>query len=89
MPPLKAELSAIRSELERLSADVSRVRQLPRLLLSPEEAAEVLSISRSSVYELVQDGEISAIHVGRNLKLPMAEIEAYVQRKIEEERILQ
>lgn len=35
-----------------------------KLLLKPEEAAEILSIGRSKVYELMGTGELASVRIG-------------------------
>ena len=49
-----------------------------RLLLTTEEAAEVLNISRTTVYGLLRDGALRAVHIGRSTRLPHAELVRYV-----------
>jgi excisionase family DNA binding protein len=51
-----------------------------RLLLTPEEAAEVLRIGRTTVYALLRAGELHAVHIGRSCRISRAELERYVRR---------
>ncbi len=53
-----------------------------RLLLTPEEAAEVLCVGRTTVYALVKCGELRAVHIGRSCRISQAELYRYV-RKLE------
>lgn len=55
-----------------------------RLLLRVEEAAERLNVSRSLCYQLVLSGEIQSIKLGRSRRVPLIELERYIQRRIEE-----
>ena len=48
------------------------------LLLTPEEAAQVLRIGRTTIYALMRSGELRPVHVGRSCRLPRAELERYV-----------
>lgn len=48
------------------------------LLLSPEEAAQLLGISRSRVYELLRDAELPSIKIGRLRRIPRQAVHAYV-----------
>ncbi|NEM08730.1 helix-turn-helix domain-containing protein [Geodermatophilus normandii] len=48
------------------------------LLLTPEEAAQVLRIGRTTIYALMKAGELRAVHIGRSCRLPRAELERYV-----------
>ena len=51
------------------------------LLLTIVEAARVLSIGRTTMYELVGAGEISVVHIGRAVRVPVSELEAFVGRQ--------
>jgi len=51
-----------------------------KLLLTVPEAAERLGLGRSFTYELVQRGEIASLKLGRARRVPVAELERYVQR---------
>ena len=50
------------------------------LLLTPEEAATVLRVGRTTVYALMKTGELRPIHIGRSCRLSRAELERYVSR---------
>ena len=50
----------------------------PTLLLSPEEAAQLLGLSRSRVYELLRDAELPSIKIGRLRRIPRQAVHAYV-----------
>lgn len=50
------------------------------VLLTIEEAAQMLNIGRSKTYELVLSGEIESVHIGRLRRVPAAAVEAYVER---------
>jgi excisionase family DNA binding protein len=51
-----------------------------RLLLTPEEAAMVLRIGRTTVYALMKCGDLRPVHIGRSCRISHAEIEHYVRR---------
>ncbi len=51
-----------------------------RLLLTPEEAAEVLRVGRTTVYALMKGGDLRSVHIGRSCRIPQAELERYVRR---------
>jgi excisionase family DNA binding protein len=51
------------------------------LLLTIVEAARVLAIGRTTMYELVGAGEIDVVHIGRAVRVPMAELHEYVARQ--------
>ncbi|SDM04095.1 transcriptional regulator, AlpA family [Geodermatophilus siccatus] len=50
------------------------------LLLTPEEAAEVLRVGRTTIYALMKAGELHAVHIGRSCRISHAELERYVHR---------
>lgn len=52
----------------------------PRLLLTVEEAADALAISRTSLYVLLGKGEIPVVHIGRSVRVPVDALSAYVAR---------
>jgi len=51
-----------------------------RLLLTPEEAATVLRIGRTTVYALMKSGELRPVHIGRSCRISQAEVERCVCR---------
>jgi excisionase family DNA binding protein len=51
-----------------------------RLLLTPEEAANVLRIGRTTVYALMKGGDLRPVHIGRSCRISQAELERYVRQ---------
>ncbi|MEZ5343564.1 MAG: helix-turn-helix domain-containing protein [Acidimicrobiales bacterium] len=51
-----------------------------RLLLSPEEVAAALSISRTVVFGLLRTREIGSVRIGRSRRIPAKEVDAYIER---------
>lgn len=51
-----------------------------RLLLRPEEAADVLGIGRSKLYVLLADGAIESVHIGTCRRIPLEALHGYVDR---------
>jgi excisionase family DNA binding protein len=51
-----------------------------RLLLTPEEAAKVLCVGRTTVYALMKCGELRPVHIGRSCRISRAEVDRYVRR---------
>ena len=47
--------------------------------LTAEEVAEMLRISKNSVYRLVQSGELASYRVGRKLRFTLRDVEAYTR----------
>lgn len=50
------------------------------LLLTPEEAARVLRVGRTTVYALLKAGDLHPVHIGRSCRLSRAELERYINR---------
>ncbi|MCM3884804.1 helix-turn-helix domain-containing protein [Frankia sp. R82] len=53
---------------------------MTKLLLTPTEAADLLGVSRSTVYELLNSGDIESVHIGRARRIPSAALLAFVNR---------
>jgi excisionase family DNA binding protein len=49
------------------------------LLLTPEEAAKLLSVGRTTVYALIKAGDLRPVHIGRSCRISRAELERYVR----------
>jgi excisionase family DNA binding protein len=52
-----------------------------RLLLTVADAAVVLAIGRTTLYELIATGQLATVHIGRAVRIPRAELEAFVARR--------
>lgn len=52
---------------------------LPRLLLTVEEAAEALSLGKTKVYELISAGEIQTIQIGRARRVAVEALTDFVR----------
>jgi excisionase family DNA binding protein len=64
----------------RVEERISEVTGEPsgRLLLNPTDAAYVLSISRSKLYELAAAGAIPSLHIGKALRFPVEELRRWI-----------
>lgn len=51
-----------------------------KLLLTPTEAADLLGVSRTTVYELLNAEQIESVRIGRARRIPRAALVAYVDR---------
>ena len=54
-------------------------------LLTVNEVARTLSISRTSVYELIGRGEITGFRLFGRLRFPEGEVEAFLERQAAKE----
>lgn len=48
--------------------------------LTAEEVADLLQVSRSTVYKLVKADELASYHVGRKMRFTMGDVENYIAR---------
>lgn len=53
---------------------------MAKLLMTPEEAAESLSIGRSKLYELLATGEVESLRIGASRRIPVDALEEFVGR---------
>lgn len=49
------------------------------LLLTVKELAAVLRIGRNAAYQLIKDGKVRSIHVGRNIRIPRESLTQFVE----------
>jgi len=55
-------------------------QQTVKVLLTVEEAAERLSLGRTTMFALIKSGEIVSVRIGRSRRVPVAALGAYVDR---------
>lgn len=53
--------------------------QVEPLLLSPQQAGEMLGIGRTQLYKMVADKELKSVKIGRLRRIPASEVRRYVQ----------
>ena len=58
---------------------------MEKLLLSPEEAAEILGVGRTTVYDLMRLKLLQSVKIGRYRKIPAEACRDLVDRLIERE----
>lgn len=51
-----------------------------KLLLKPEEAADLLSVGRSKFYELLLAGVIESVRIGSCRRVPLVALQDFVAR---------
>jgi excisionase family DNA binding protein len=51
-----------------------------RLLLTVEESAQALRLSRTHVYDLLARGELASVKIGRARRIPAQALDEYVDR---------
>jgi excisionase family DNA binding protein len=77
--------------LRMLSTSVERVRMqthirrhelgaVAPLLYTPEQAAEVINTSRTTLFALMRSGDIASVKIGRSRRIPHDALAEYVNR---------
>jgi excisionase family DNA binding protein len=66
------------------SAAVRREPFTEARLLTVNEVADLLRVSRMTVYRLIKTGEMSAVRVGRNYRLREEDVETYLTERYTE-----
>ena len=56
--------------------------EVEKLLLSPEEAAEVLGITRSTIYDLIRMRVLTSVKIGRRRLIPTDACRELVDRMV-------
>jgi len=49
-----------------------------RLAVQPTEAAALLSVSRTTMFELIRSGRVHSLKVGKRRLIPVAELERFL-----------
>jgi excisionase family DNA binding protein len=52
---------------------------MPGQLLTVAEVADMLRVSNMTVYRLIKAGQIGAIRVGKNYRIPQADLDDYLE----------
>lgn len=50
------------------------------LLLTPEQAAEALNVSRSAIFKLLASGELDSLKIGRARRIRSGALQEFVER---------
>jgi excisionase family DNA binding protein len=49
------------------------------MLVSARDATRILGVGRTTIYELIRQGRIHPVHIGRCLRIPVVELERFVE----------
>ncbi len=52
------------------------------LLVTTEEAARMLGVARSTIYQLVGQGTLPTVHIGRSVRFRVQDLETFVDRLV-------
>jgi excisionase family DNA binding protein len=65
-------------DAERTGRDEGRSLTVRKLLLAPADAADALSISERTLWQLTKNGEILAVAIGRLTRYRVRDLQAFV-----------
>lgn len=54
---------------------------MPKLLVTPREAAKVLSVCEKTLFTLNKRGELPAVRIGRAVRYAVADLQAFINRQ--------
>ena len=57
------------------------------LLVGPDEAARMLRVSRSQIYNLIACGALRTVHIGRSRRIPVEDIERLAREGFRHDRL--
>ncbi len=57
---------------------------MDKLLLRPLEAADILAVSKSKIYELLSSGVIPSVRIGKSIRIPADELRKWVSSRTQE-----
>ena len=69
-------------------SQATQIEDAQPVMLTIPEAAQRLSIGRSTLYELMASGAIESVHIGRLRRIPVDCLTDFVNRRRREEREL-
>lgn len=75
---------AARTPAAQQSGPRAGTAEAPVLLVSSHEAARILGIGKTTLYQLIATGALTPIHIGRCVRFPVHELEAFVHRRVAE-----
>ena len=58
---------------------------MEKLALNPSEAAEILHVSRSTIYQLLKRNDFPAFKLGRRTLIPVEALRRWVEKQTEDQ----
>ena len=72
-------MTLVESAARSATAPVDPLRPL---LVNATAAAKILCIGRTALYQLIWNGELTPIHIGRSVRFPVAHLEDFVHERM-------
>jgi excisionase family DNA binding protein len=70
----------IKVAVREVLAEVIRTTDMrPQRLLTPEQAAEYLNVSRARIYELLEEGDIPPVKSGRSVRIDKDDLDVWIK----------
>jgi excisionase family DNA binding protein len=57
---------------------------MERILLTPMEAADAFHIGRTKIYNLIRNGELTSIKIGKLRRIPVDAVREYARQQLVE-----
>jgi excisionase family DNA binding protein len=57
---------------------------MERVFLTPEEVAEALHVGRAKVYDLIRNGDLVSVKIGKLRRVPADAVREFAQRLVKE-----
>jgi len=54
-----------------------------RKMLTAQEAAEILNIGRSTIYQMIKEKEIPSVRIGRSVRIRQQALEKFIESNTE------
>jgi excisionase family DNA binding protein len=51
-----------------------------RLLYTTDNAGAILGVGRTTIYQLIQSGELKSVKIGRSRRIPAAALQDYINK---------
>lgn len=75
----------IKSSPEQASNEKGKGVKMPKKAITPEIAAEMLSLGRTTIYALISCGKLRSFTEGRRRLIPVEAIDEYVEARLAED----
>jgi excisionase family DNA binding protein len=61
-----------------VTAEMTELPTRERLLVTPEEAGEMLGLGRTTVYGLLASRQLASVRIGRARRIPVAALNSFI-----------